>query len=155
MEHERFPINSLDFRDPDGRWKTMIFYREGKQGLWGVYSQEEGRRVYLECDTEYEAAMRFVTSWEHWKEIAKSAHCKPLIDLWREEKMMQDQTRARKMLWKAAEQGNLSAARTIYEAKKEEKEQKQKTKAHKEQESKEQEILGNTSAKLISIKAQG
>lgn len=150
---ERFPINSLDFKDSDGRWKTMIFYREGRKGHWGVYSAEEARQVYLECDTEYEAAMRFVTSWEHWKEIAKSKHCKPLIDLWREEKLLQDQTEARKMLLKSARTGNLTAARVIYEAKKEEAQSKQAKKTQKLVDRQEEEILAKTAANIINIKA--
>lgn len=151
---DRFPINSENYRDSDNRWRTGIFYRGDKAGPLGVYTFEEGRRVFLESATEYEAAMRFVTSYEHWKAIAKSAHCKPMIELWREEKLLADQTKARQQLLKAADNGNLTAARVIYEAKKEERSQKERVKAQKQADQREEEILNRSQAKLISIKAQ-
>ena len=154
---ERFPVQSELFRDADGRWKTGIFYRKFRGpvgGATGVYDDEEARQVFLDSATEYEAAMKFVTSWEHWKAIAKSPHCKPMIDLWREEKMMMDQTEARKHLIKAAEKGNLTAARVIYEAKKEEAIQKKAEKAQQKVDKEEEELLNKSSARILSIKAQ-
>ena len=152
---DKYPVDSTLFKDPDGRWKTAIFYRPGKgKSIAASYSYEEGRKVFLESATEYEAAMRFVTSWEHWKAIASSAHCKPMIDSWREEKLLQDQTKARKMLWEAAEGGNLTAARVIYEAKKEEKLHKEAKKKQSEAERREAELIQNSVNKIVSIKAQ-
>lgn len=153
-EIKRYPINSADYRDPDGRWKTSIFYRAPKVGHNGIYEFEEARKVFLESNTEYEAAMKFVTSWEHWKAIANSGLCKPMIDLWREEKLMQDQTKAREMLWKAAENGNLTAARVIYEAKKEEKITKEAKKKQEQMDAREEQLLQNSVAKIVSLKAQ-
>lgn len=155
MERQRFPIDSNEFSYDQGRhWKTGIFFRKDKPGADRVYEYEEARAVYLQCDTEYEAAMRFVTSWEHWKAIAASPHCKPMIDSWREEKMLQDQTKARKTLLEAANKGNLTAARVIYDAKKEEKQTKDAEKLQKEIDQKEQSLLKDSAARIISIKAQ-
>jgi hypothetical protein len=153
---QKYPIISKEHVDATGRWKVGIFYKErGPRGnAEAIYPEDEAREVYLSCDTEYEAAMKFVTNWEHWKAVAEAPHAKKMIDAWREEKLMMDQTKARKMLLKAAEDGNLTAARVIYEAKKEEKANQEAKKQQEKVNQQEQELLNKTAARLVSIKAQ-
>ncbi len=144
-------INSSEYKDLDGRWKVAIF---SKGAARGIHDVEESRDLFLSSATEYEAAMQFVSSWEHWKHICMSPINKKTLDLWREEKLLQDQTKARKMLWEAAEKGNLTAARVIYEAKKEQQQQKKGKKIQSEQELREEELLKTSTAKIVSLKAQ-
>ena len=151
---ERFPLDSSKYKDGTDRWRTGIFYRDKKLSPYAAYTFEEGRQVFLESSTEYEAAMKFVTSWEHWKEIVKSPSCAPMVALWREEKLLKDQTKARKILWESAEKGNHTAARFIYEAKKEERQQRQKQQEQKLADQREEELLMKSASNLVKLKSQ-
>tara|TARA_Y100000114_G_scaffold43216_1_gene38659 strand:- start:9902 stop:10399 length:498 start_codon:yes stop_codon:yes gene_type:complete len=160
MEIQRFPVISEgNFKDAhQNRWRTSIFIL-GRAGEAtgeerGVYTLEEGRQVFLNSATEYEAAMQLVTSWDHWKAVRNSPMNRGYIEAWLEEKNLADQTKARKKLMAAAEEGNVGAARLIYEAKKEEAEQRRKEKAQKEIDKRGNDILTKSLGNIISIEAK-
>lgn len=159
---EKFPVDSEKYyREPyHGGWRVGIFrlIRAGETGgagtERGVYTLEEGREAFMSSTTEYEAAMKLVSSWDHWKAIAKSPMNARYIDVWKEEKILSDQTKARKRLMQAADEGNVSAARTIYEAKKEEREQRERAKKQAQEEQYQNDILSKSAANIISLKAR-
>lgn len=114
------PLNSEDYCDPRGSrmWNTEIFCGRsaGVRGeARGKLPMEWARKTYLESTNEYEAAMKFVTSWEHWRAIAASKRMGKHIALWRDEKEQLDKAAAKKLLWKSAEKGNVTAQKALYE----------------------------------------
>ena len=91
------------------------------------YVAQSGKRylsvphVYRNCIDEYEAAMELLGSWEHWKKLCSNKwfmegkdSLSGLVD-WREEKVIQDKMLAKKALLEAIEDGNVAAAKLLYE----------------------------------------
>ena len=82
-------------------------------------------KIYMESMNEYEAAKQLVPTYAFWKNMLRtSVKIRKLVEEWREEKMMKDQAQARRMLWEQANKGNVTAQRILYEAKKEEAQQR-------------------------------
>lgn len=128
-----------ELKDVKGRFRTNLFLEFNKNN-WEQYppiytmadTDRRGcisaRRVYLESIDEYEAAIKLVGSWQHWKKLCniklfvdgppegRSGGWEGLKE-WRKEKELRDKSRARDLLWKAAEEGNVSAQRTLYDPK--------------------------------------
>lgn len=102
-----YPVDSAKFLRPKGVYVLSISPH--------IYSEDEIREAFLECSTEYEAAMRFVSHWEHWKQIMKSKHFSDLIVQWREEKEHKDKTEQKKLLQESAKKGNVSAQKILFE----------------------------------------
>jgi hypothetical protein len=81
--------------------------------------------IYMTSDSEYEAAMKLVGSWNHWQRLLK---CKPFMEgpedaynwtglnAWREEKAVKDKAEAYNQLKISAAQGNVQAQKLLYEA---------------------------------------
>ena len=110
-------------------------------------------KIYMNSMTEYDAAMKLFGSFKYWKEMLKgSIKIRALIEEWREEKMLRDQDKARRILWEEAEKGNIGAARVIYEAKKEEAQQKAAMREQRNKESSEQEVLEDRLHRLNQLK---
>jgi len=138
-------ITYVGFSDPDadrsilkdniGRYRTNIFYEFNKtrhEDYPPLYTMREDEwkglpsayRIYMESDSEYEAAMKLVGSWAHWQRLLK---CKPFInggeelgiwmglDQWREEKAIQDKAFALNQLKISAAGGNVQAQKIILE----------------------------------------
>ena len=115
-----------------------------------LYSAHE---IYMAAQTEYDAALQLVGSWRFWKEMLKaSVKIRRLVSEWREEKMLIDQTKARKLMWDAALKGNAGAAKFIYEAKKEEANQKKSQQERQEREFQDQEVLKDRLSRITKLK---
>jgi hypothetical protein len=138
-------ITYQGFSDPDadrsilkdsiGRYRTNIFYefnKSAQEDYPPLYTMREDEwkglpsayRIYMESDSEYEAAMKLVGSWAHWQRLLK---CKPFInggedlgiwmglDQWREEKAIQDKAVAYNQLKMSAMGGNVQAQKLLLE----------------------------------------
>jgi hypothetical protein len=82
----------------------------------------------MEAESEYEAAMILVGSWQHWQRLLK---CKPFMEgsddggswqglkSWREEKAIRDKALAYNQLKISAAQGNVTAQKIIFDGDKE------------------------------------
>jgi hypothetical protein len=74
--------------------------------------------IYMDSATEYEAALRLLGSWRHWKKLCKSLFFKTLVDEWREERQLREEALAKTALLESIVEGNVSAAKTILDEKK-------------------------------------
>lgn len=128
-------MDKSDFYFSDGTPFYGIFKEIPMSGVWiknedklPVYTtnEEDGElpsahKVYMSAMNEYDAALKLVPTWSYWSNMLKqSVKIRRLIETWREEKMLQDQARAKALIWKQAEKGNIQAQKLLYESKKEE-----------------------------------
>lgn len=128
-----------ELKDAKGRYRTNLFLEFNKNN-WEQYPPiytmadtdrrgcTSARRVYLESVDEYEAAIKLVGSWQHWKRLCniklfvegppehRSEGWEGLKE-WRKEKELRDKSQARELLWQAAKEGNVTAQRTLYDPK--------------------------------------
>lgn len=70
-------------------------------------------RIYMECGTEYEAAIKLLNSWKHWEILCEAPCFKAHIKRWREEREIREAALGKSVLIKAAEEGNTTAARAL------------------------------------------
>jgi hypothetical protein len=82
--------------------------------------------LYRDCNSEYEAAILIVESWEHWKKLCSldwfvkghvtSAGLKYQgLDDWKEEQELRKKSISETILMKEVGKGNVTAAKFIYE----------------------------------------
>lgn len=115
------------------------------------------RRIFMACDTEYEAAIKLVGSWQGWLKLTRNKLFMDGgltsqwggLDEWRLERIERDKSLAKAQLMKAARSGNVSAQRTVYEDK--DKLGPNKKKAT-QSEAKQDHILEEANARLKLIK---
>jgi hypothetical protein len=69
--------------------------------------------IYMECDSEYEAAMKLLGSWPHWNKLKKLEWFREELDKWNAEIELREQALARSKLIKLTEAGNVTAAKTL------------------------------------------
>lgn len=136
-------ITYIGFSDPDkdrsimkdamGRYRTNIFYEFNKSrhdDYPPLYTMREDKwkglpsayRIFMESESEYEAAMKLVGSWNHWQRLLK---CKPFVEgtdeqwsglnTWREEKEIKERAMALTQLKASALDGNVTAQKMLYE----------------------------------------
>lgn len=73
---------------------------------------------YMKCSTEYEAAMKLLGSWKHWKKLTTCNFFAPYIEEWREERHLREEALAKTALLDSLGDGNVSAAKTILDERK-------------------------------------
>lgn len=71
-------------------------------------------QIYMNCDSEYEAAIKILGSFPHWKKLKRCSWFHDHIEKWEEERNIRDEAIARSILVKLAETGNVTAARTLF-----------------------------------------
>lgn len=130
-------MSKPEMKDARGAYRTNIFLEfntsthDEQPPLYTMHEEErEGlpsaKKIYMEAESEYEAAMQLVGSWQHWKRLLR---CSPFmkglpystwegLEAWREEKEIRDKADALKQLKKSAEKGNVTAQKIIYEGEK-------------------------------------
>lgn len=95
-----YTTKPYDFTDKDGTvYKSMYI-------------------IYMHCDSEYEAAIQLLGSYNHWKKLAKTNWFSVLLEEWEHERNIRDEAIARKTLVRAAEAGNVTAANAMYKTSK-------------------------------------
>lgn len=80
--------------------------------------------LYRNSDSEYECAISMLGSWEHWKKLCgqkwfETGVVKGVefsgLNAWREEKKLADETKAKKVILKAIQDGDLQAAKFLFD----------------------------------------
>ena len=71
-------------------------------------------QIYMTCDSEYEAAVKLLGSFPHWKKLKKCKWFQEYVEQWEAERNIRDEAIARSQLVKLAEMGNVTAARTLF-----------------------------------------
>ena len=122
-------------KDGLGRYRTNIFLEfnttahEDQPPLYTMREDDfrdlpSAYRIYMSCDSEYEAAQKLVGSWNHWQKLLtsnpfmngpKGAYSWTGLHAWREEKEVQDRAEAYMLLKQNAENGNVQAQKLIFE----------------------------------------
>lgn len=126
-------------RDRQGRMRTrsLFFeafdYRSRDSGLKPLYTLAEDTKhglpsfwkIYMECPTEYEAAIKLVGSIRHWDTLLNAnwflnptlrdtnGHYVLGLEKWRDYKEQKDLAFARSTLLRLAKEGNVAAAKAL------------------------------------------
>lgn len=74
--------------------------------------------IYMDSSTEYEAAMRIVGSWKHWKKLCRAKFFQVHVNEWREERVQMEEAMAHTVLLNTLEKDNITAAKSILESNK-------------------------------------
>lgn len=69
---------------------------------------------YMKFDSEYEAALHLLGSWPQWLKLCECTWFKPYRDSWEKEREVREIALGKKTLLEEAENGNVTAARTLY-----------------------------------------
>jgi len=69
--------------------------------------------IYVTHDSEYDAALDLLGSWEHWKKLKACTWFKPYYTAWEEERKLRLDSIAKRVLVQQAEDGNTTAAKAI------------------------------------------
>ena len=122
-------------KDSMGRYRTNIFHEFNKtrhEEYPPLYTMREDShsglpsayQIYMASDSEYEAAMKLVGSWNHWNRLLKS---RPFMEgpeegatwvgltEWRKEKQIKDKATAYNQLKISAAGGNVPAQKLLFE----------------------------------------
>lgn len=135
----------MDFSDPSsdrsilkdarGAYRTNIFEEINQRSHTvspPIYTMREDThkglpsayRIYMDAQSEYEAAMILVGSWNHWLRLLKvnafmkgeeGAHLWNGLEAWREEKGIKDRAVAYNQLKVSAATGNVQAQKMIFD----------------------------------------
>lgn len=70
--------------------------------------------IYMQCDSEYEAAIKLLGSYPHWRKLKRCSWFHDHFEEWEEERNIRDEAIARSILVRLAMVGNVTAARTLY-----------------------------------------
>lgn len=123
-------------KDVMGRYRTNVFYEFNKSrhdDYPPLYTMREDEwlglpsayKIFMLSESEYEAAIKLVGSWNHWQRLLK---CKPFTDgvddggqwvglnAWREEKKIREKAWALNQLKISAQGGSVSAQKILFEA---------------------------------------
>lgn len=72
-------------------------------------------KIYMEEDTEYDAAIRLLGSWSQWETLCACSWFKPYKTKWDYERTIRDKATAKKVLLGEARTGSVSAAKIIFD----------------------------------------
>lgn len=73
-------------------------------------------KIYMSCDTEYEAAQKLLGSWKHWEILCAAPFFARELDKWREERAIKEQSLATKVLLDQIQEGSVPAAKSILDS---------------------------------------
>lgn len=111
-----------EFNKPDAPYTLRSEDYVSKKGV----EYKSVRALYRYCESEYEAAILIVESWEHWKklcsldwfvtghETSSGLKYQGLND-WKEEQELRKKSESEAMLMSMVKEGNVTAAKFIYE----------------------------------------
>lgn len=69
--------------------------------------------IYMSCVSEYEAAIKLLGHYPHWKKLADSNWFAPVLAVWREDMARRDAAEAKQILMSMAKDGNVTAAKAV------------------------------------------
>lgn len=70
-------------------------------------------QLYYQCDSDYEAAMVILGSFEHWQRLCKAPWFAEKLAQWQEEKALRDVAHGRAKIRELADKGNLAACKFL------------------------------------------
>ena len=70
-------------------------------------------KIYMEFESEYEAAQAILGSWTHWQKLCECAWFKPHLKKWREEREIRESAMGKAALIKEARKGSVAAAKAL------------------------------------------
>jgi len=70
-------------------------------------------QIYMQEEAEYDAAIKLLGSWTHWKRLCKCSWFKPYVESWREEREIREASLGKKVLIEKAVEGNVTAAKEL------------------------------------------
>jgi hypothetical protein len=111
-----------EFNKPDAPYTLRSEDYVSKKGI----EYKSVSALYRDCNSEYEAAIKIVESWEHWKKLCSldwfvkghetSAGLKYQgLDNWKEEQELRKKSVSETVLMDEVVNGNVTAAKFIYE----------------------------------------
>jgi hypothetical protein len=111
-----------EFNKPDAPYTLRSEDYVSKKGI----EYKSVSALYRDCNSEYEAAILIVESWEHWKKLCSldwfvKGHETTAglryqgLDAWKEEQELRKKSESETMLMAMIKEGNVSAAKFIYE----------------------------------------
>ena len=117
------PIERLGSAD-NARYRTKALFWEWKfinEAITPIYNLSRFDHdntlsmynIYMAFDTEYEAGIYILGNWDHWKALCGCKVFMPHLAKWREEIKAREEAMAHRILLEAAEQGNITAAKTL------------------------------------------
>lgn len=132
----------MSYKSTSGQALTQgLFYEWNNQeapftmrdtGLEPLYTSKKGKTytsvpyLYRNSNSEYDCAIEVLGSWEHWKKLCAldwfmtgsimNAQFTGLND-WRIEKELSEESKAKKVLMNAIAEGDIQAAKFIYDKK--------------------------------------
>ena len=70
-------------------------------------------RIYMQCQTEYEAALVLLGSWEHWERLSECSWFHPYLKRWRHEVEIRNKAMAVRTVMDMTAKGNVTAAKIL------------------------------------------
>lgn len=70
-------------------------------------------QIYMQCSTEYEAALVLLGSLQHWRKLCECKWFVPHIAAWREDMALRDQAIGRAAMLDGAAKGNYAAGKAL------------------------------------------
>ncbi len=70
-------------------------------------------KIYMSCESEYEAAQKILNSWKHWEFLCESPWFAKELAKWREERDIRDAANAKSILMEESFKGNVTAAKAV------------------------------------------
>lgn len=110
-------------------------------------------KIYMDCETEYEAAQKLLGSWSHWEKLCDATWFKPFVEQWRKEARIREKAIAKSILLEQACEGNVTAAKAIIEEdKKRGRPSKQEIKQNAREAEEIEEFLKSSRQRLQAVK---
>jgi hypothetical protein len=120
MVHNMIDLSLM--KNSQGKYRTtsLIKGMRNDSDLAPVYAIDDDNsdlpdmhRIYMAYDTEYEAAIQILGSFEHWQVLCESPTFRPFVEQWRVERLAREESMARKVLLEKVREGDLRAATTL------------------------------------------
>lgn len=70
-------------------------------------------KIYMSCQSEYEAALKLLNSWKHWEVLCEAPWFAKELEKWREERSIREAALGKAVLIEQAESGNVTAAKIL------------------------------------------
>lgn len=92
--------------------------KRGKKPLFNLSMRDHDDtlsfpQLYFQCDSDYEAAMVILGSFDHWQRLCEAKWFAEKLAIWQEEKAMRDVAHGRAKIRELADNGNLAACKFL------------------------------------------
>lgn len=102
-------------------WENRLTSNVESRGLKSIYNlstkDHNGTlsmyQIYMQCDTEYDAALVLLGSLSHWRKLCECKWFVPHVEAWREDMAIRDQAIGRAAMIEGASKGNYAAGKAL------------------------------------------